>query len=328
MKGVINISRTYYLFSPGRIKRKDNTLAVETDKERRHIPVEDVDQIFCFSEMDLNSKFLDFAAHNQISMHFFNYYGHYSGSFIPREAQLSGYLVVKQVEHYLDPDKRLALSKIFVEGAIHNIRLNLEKRNFKEGLVKLNGIRNNLKLSKSVGEVMSQEAHARKEYYSHWEEITGWDFEGRSKRPPGNALNALISFGNAMCYTNVLKEIHRTALNPTISYLHEPSERRYSLALDVAEIFKPVFVDRTIFRLINLNIIKDKHFNANANSAYLTEEGRKVFVSEFESLLEKTILHRNLKRNIRYRSLVRLDLYKLVKHMLGDDLYSPMKVWW
>jgi CRISPR-associated protein Cas1 len=328
MKGVTNISRTYYLFSPGRIKRKDNTLAVETDKERRHIPVEDVDQIFCFSEMDLNSKFLDFAAHNQISMHFFNYYGHYSGSFIPREAQLSGYLVVKQVEHYLDPDKRLALSKIFVEGAIHNIRRNLEKRDFQEGLVKLNGIRNNLKLSKSVGEVMSQEAHARKEYYSHWEEITGWDFEGRSKRPPGNALNALISFGNAMCYTNVLKEIHRTALNPTISYLHEPSERRYSLALDVAEIFKPVFVDRTIFRLINLNIIKDKHFNANANSAYLTEEGRKVFVSEFESLLEKTILHRNLKRNIRYRSLVRLDLYKLVKHMLGDDLYSPMKVWW
>ena len=241
---------------------------------------------------------------------------------------MSGYLVVKQVEHYLDPDKRLALSKIFVEGAIHNIRRNLEKRDFQEGLVKLNGIRNNLKLSKSVGEVMSQEAHARKEYYSHWEEITGWDFEGRSKRPPGNALNALISFGNAMCYTNVLKEIHRTALNPTISYLHEPSERRYSLALDVAEIFKPVFVDRTIFRLINLNIIKDKHFNANANSAYLTEEGRKVFVSEFESLLEKTILHRNLKRNIRYRSLVRLDLYKLVKHMLGDDLYSPMKVWW
>jgi CRISPR-associated protein Cas1 len=160
------------------------------------------------------------------------------------------------------------------------------------------------------------------------EEITGWDFEGRSKRPPGNALNALISFGNAMTYTAVLKEIHRTALNPTISYLHEPSERRYSLALDVAEIFKPVFVDRLIFKLINLNILQEKHFDNNTNSSYLSVEGRKIFVKEFEDFIEKTILHRKLKRNIRYKNLMRLDLYKLIKHLLGEGTYSPMKVWW
>ena len=158
--------------------------------------------------------------------------------------------------------------------------------------------------------------------------ITGWEFNKRSKRPPLNALNALISFGNAMTYTSVLKEIHRTALNPTISYLHEPSERRYSLALDIAEIFKPVFVDRLIFRLINTSKLKQQHFDVNVNYTYLTESGRKIFVSEFEKEMEKTILHRNLKRNVRYKSLIRLDLYKLIKHLLEEKTYSPMKVWW
>ena len=131
-----------------------------------------------------------------------------------------------------------------------------------------------------------------------------------------------------MTYTSVLKEIHRTALNPTISYLHEPSERRYSLALDIAEIFKPVFVDRLIFRLINTSKLKQQHFDVNVNYTYLTESGRKIFVSEFEKEMEKTILHRNLKRNVRYKSLIRLDLYKLIKHLLEEKTYSPMKVWW
>ncbi|SHH08568.1 CRISPR-associated protein, Cas1 family [Thermosyntropha lipolytica DSM 11003] len=310
------------------MRRKDDTLALETSEERRIIPVEDVDHIYCFSEMDLNTRLLEFLSQKQICVHFFNYYGHYSGSFIPRDALLSGFLIVKQVEHYLDEKKRLVLARILVDGAIHNIRRNLEKREYEESCNCLDDYRKLLGEASSIEKVMSIEAHARKIYYSNWADITGWDFQGRSKRPPGNALNALISFGNALLYTAILKEIHRTALNPTISYLHEPSERRYSLALDIAEIFKPVLVDRLIFRLINLNMLQEKHFDNNINFVYLTEEGRRLFVKEFEELMEKTITHRSLKRKIRYKSLIRLDLYKLIKHLLGEVTFTPMKVWW
>jgi len=325
----VSVSRTYYIFSSGQLRRKDNTLALELEKERRMIPIEDVDHIYCFAPLDFNSRLLEFLGQKQVCLHLFGYYGQYSGSFVPREAQLSGFLVVKQVEHYLDADKRLELAQIFVHGAIHNIRRNLEKREkYKETCDRLDDLRKALKDATTIAETMSVEAHARKAYYAEWSDITGWEFDKRSKRPPLNALNALISFGNAMTYTTILKEIHRTALNPTISYLHEPSERRYSLALDMAEIFKPVFVDRLIFRLINLNKLKQHHFDVNVNYTYLTEEGRKVFVSEFEEQLEKTILHRSLKRNVRYKSLVRLDLYKLIKHVLEEKTYEPMKVWW
>lgn len=302
---------------------------MELAEERRMIPIEDVDHIYCFAPLDFNSQLLEFLSQKQVCLHLFNYYGHYSGSFIPREAQLSGFLVVKQVEYYLDADKRLQLARIIVQGSIHNIRRNLEKREeYKETCNQLDNLRKTLSNTATIEEVMSVEAHARKVYYTEWSNITGWEFNKRSKRPPLNALNALISFGNAMTYTSVLKEIHRTALNPTISYLHEPSERRYSLALDIAEIFKPVFVDRLIFRLINTSKLKQQHFDVNVNYTYLTESGRKIFVSEFEKEMEKTILHRNLKRNVRYKSLIRLDLYKLIKHLLEEKTYSPMKVWW
>ena len=304
-------------------------MALEYDEGKRMIPIEDVDHIYCFAPLQFNSKLLEFLGQKQVCLHLFGYYGQYSGSFIPREAQLSGFLVVKQVEYYLDTNKRLELARIFVQGAIHNIRRNLEKREkYQETCNRIDKLRNTIKDAAAIEEVMSIEAHVRKSYYKEWPDITGWEFDKRSKRPPLNALNALISFGNAMLYTSVLKEIHRTALNPTISYLHEPSERRYSLALDVAEILKPVFIDRLIFRLINLGKLKQQHFDFNVNYTYLTEPGRKLFVNEFEEQMEKTILHRNLKRNIRYKNLVRLDLYKLVKHILGETTYNPMKVWW
>lgn len=322
------MSRTYYLFSAGRLKRMDNTLAFENNQGRRMIPIEDVDHIYCFSELDINSKLLAFLGQNQITLHFFDYYGNYTGSFNPRDSLLSGFLVVKQVEYYIDQIKRVDLARKFVEGATHNIRRNLEKRNDDEACAKIDSYRLALKDTITIQETMSIEAHVRKLYYSKWEGITGWEFETRTKMPPKNALNALISFGNAMTYTAVLKEVHKTALNPTISYLHEPSERRYSLALDMADIFKPLLVDRLIFKLINLGMIKEEHFDKNINSAYLTTQGRKIFVNEFEQLMEKTILHRNLKRNIRYKSLIRLDLYKLIKHLLGEKQYNPMKVWW
>ncbi|NLO89824.1 MAG: type I-B CRISPR-associated endonuclease Cas1 [Clostridia bacterium] len=322
------MSRTYYLFSSGELKRKDNTLAFETDSARRIIPVEDIDHIYCFSEISLNNKLLEFLGKKQICMHFFDYYGNYTGSFVPREAQLSGCLVVKQVQHYLEPEKRLMLARSFIEGAIHNIRRNLEKREKDECCQKIDEYRKNLKQAETIEEIMSTEAHVRKLYYDQWENITGWEFEARTKRPPENALNAMLSFGNVMTYTLIIKEIYRTALNPTISFLHEPSERRFSLALDVAEVFKPIFVDRVIFRLTNLKKIKQKHFDSRVNFSYMTEEGRKIFVSEFEETLEKTILHRNLRRKIKYKNLVRLDLYKLIKHILEEDVYVPMKVWW
>ncbi|MCS7250748.1 MAG: type I-B CRISPR-associated endonuclease Cas1b [candidate division WOR-3 bacterium] len=320
--------RNYYIFKSGRIKRKENTIFIETEEGRKILPLYDIDQIFIFGEMDLNTSFLNFIAQSKIIIHFFNYYGYYSGSFVPREENISGTLVIKQAEHYLIPEKRLELAKLFVEGASHNMKRNIEKReDFKEEIEKIKIYIKEIEKAESITSLMSIEAQIKKIYYSCIERITEWEFEKRTIQPPQNPLNALISFGNSLVYTQVLKAIYETPLNPAVSFLHEPGERRFSLSLDISEIFKPVLSDRLILRLIDLKIIREEHFERSLNFAYLNEEGRKIFVKSFDEKLEETILHRKLRRKIKYKNLILLELYRLIKHLLGEEKYQPLKVW-
>lgn len=321
--------RNYYIFKSGRIKRSQNTIFIETEEGRKILPIHDIDQIFIFGEIDLNTSFINFISQNGIILHFFNYYGYYTGSFVPREEHLSGDLLIKQVEFHLDKEKRLTLAKLFVESACHNMKRNIEKREgFDEEVEKIKEYMDEIKNVESISALMSLEAHVRKIYYGFIERITRWEFESRSIRPPRNPLNALISFGNSLVYAQILKHIYETPLNPTISYLHEPGERRFSLALDIAEVFKPILSDKLILRLIDLKILNEEHFERALEFSYLKEEGRKIFVKFFDEQLEETILHRKLRRKVRYKTLITLELYKIIKHLLGEKKYSPLKVWW
>ncbi|MCX7883403.1 MAG: CRISPR-associated endonuclease Cas1, partial [Brevinematales bacterium] len=131
-----------------------------------------------------------------------------------------------------------------------------------------------------------------------------------------------------LVYTSVIKEIYRTQLNPTISYLHEPFYRRFSLALDVAEIFKPIYGDRIIFDLLNNNQITEKDFDKDLNYCYLKEGGRKIVVKAFDEKMNTTIMHKKLKRKVSYQKIIRLELYKLIKHLLGEEVYKSFRIWW
>ncbi|MCM8808205.1 MAG: type I-B CRISPR-associated endonuclease Cas1b [Candidatus Omnitrophica bacterium] len=322
--------KTYYIFSNGVLRRKENTIVFETSGgEKKFIPVENIEQIFVFGEVDFNNKFLNFIGQNNICLHIFNYYGWYSGTFYPRETNISGDLIISQASYYIDYEKRINLAKKFVEGAIHNIKRNLQKRDgFKNEENQITEYENQIKYAKNINQLMSIEAHVRKLYYDCFEKLTGWNFEERTIQPPKNPLNALISFGNSLVYSVVLKEIYLTPLSPFISFLHEPSERRYSLSLDVSEIFKPVLSDRLILKLIDLKMIKEENFVKEMGGTYLNEEGRKIFVEEFDKQLETTILHRKLRKKVKYKTLIKLELYKIVKHILGEKEYQPLKVWW
>lgn len=324
--------RNYYIFSNGRLKRKDNTIYIENEKgEKKAIPIEDGDTIHVFGEVDLNSKVLNFLCQHGKTVHFYNYYGFYSGSLMPRERNVSGHLLVKQVEHYLDSERRFYLAFSFVEGAIFHMLRNLREYKNTEGFQeKIKKELTNAIESKTISELMGCEGRARDVYYEAFNTILKSDFsiEKREKRPPTNPVNALISFANSMIYTTVLNEIYHTQLNPTISYLHEPGHRRYSLSLDIAEIFKPLIADPIIFKLINNNMLRLDDFEEDVNYCYLNDSGRKKFIKEFDQKLTTTIKHRKMKRKVSYRSLIRIECYKLIKHLIGDEVYKPFKAWW
>lgn len=324
--------RNYYIFINGRIKRKENTIYIETQNgEKKAIPIEDVEVIHIFGEVDLNTKLLNFLAQQNKVVHFYNYYGYYSGSFMPRDRNVSGELVIRQVKYFLSQEERFYLAKCFVDSALFHMMKNLkeyeETIEFQE---RISEEAKKLNYAKTISELMGCEGRAREAYYQAFNKILKKEFtiEKREKKPPSNPTNALISFANSLIYTAVLSELYHTQLNPTISYLHEPRERRYSLALDIAEIFKPLIGDKLIFKLVNSEIIKLEDFDEDLNYCYLNEQGKRKFIKAFDEKLSTTIRHRKLKRNVSYKTLIRLECYKLIKHFLGDEVYKPLKAWW
>ncbi len=334
------MKKTYYLFNPGRLSRKDNTLVFVPVNEEgielqpRYIPVEMVDQLYVFGSLDANSALYNFLGKNQICVHFFDYYENYTGSFNPREYLLAGRMLVAQVQAHLNRGKRMVIAQRLIDSAGFNMQKNLKYYNsrgkdLQSVIDRIDVLRETISGSREVDELMGTEGNMRMAYYSAFDVMIN-DFEmgGRSKQPPRNEINSLISFGNMMCYSECLRAIHQTQLNPTISFLHTPGERRFSLALDIAEVFKPLLVDRVIFKVLNKREIQANDFEQRLNSVVLKEKAKKTFVTSFEERLQETIQHRNLKRNVSYKHLIKLECYKLSKHLLGIEEYKPFKMWW
>ncbi len=330
------MKRSFYIYNDGMMQRKDNTIRFVNElRSKKDIPIENVGDLYVMSEMNFNTSLINLLAKYGVTVHFFNYYSFYTGSFYPREQLLSGSLLVKQVEHYSDYEKRLEIAKKFIEAAADNIYRNLRYynsrgKNVKEYMEIIDDLRKRLPLSTNIQELMGYEGNIRKIYYEAWNIIIDQEinFEKRIMHPPDNMINTLISFVNSVIYTKVLSEVYMTQLNPTISYLHEPSERRFSLCLDIAEIFKPIIGDRLIFSLLNKKQITEKSFTKGLNRMHLTKEASALILREIDNKLLTTIKHKELNKVVTYQYLMRLECYKLVKHLLGEKEYDGFRIWW
>jgi len=254
---------------------------------------------------------------------------------MPKRGQTSGRTVVNQVRAYEDSEHRRQLAAAIVRGSIHNMRTNVVYYNGRDCdlgdvIEDLEAAAARVDESLPVDELLGTEATARKAYYRSFNEILPSEFQltQREYNPPPNEINSLISFGNSLVYANCVSAIRATALDPTISYLHEPGERRYSLSLDLADLFKPVLADRVLFRLVNRNQISDDDFETELGSCLLNESGRKTYTKELEETLERTVEHPTLNRKVSYQYLMRLEAYKLKKHLLTGEAYDPFQRWW
>ena len=330
------MGQSFYIYNDGDLKRKDNTLRfTAAEGEKRDIPIERISDIYIMSEMSFNTAFIHYISQYGIPLHFFNYYNFYTGSYYPKESLLSGKLLVKQVEHYTDFNWRLILAKKFIEAAADNIYRNLRYYNGRGKDVssymrEIESLRREISKAQSIEALMGVEGNIRKNYYQAWNIIVNQkiEFEKRVMHPPDNMINSLISFVNSLIYAKTLSEIYHTQLNPTISYLHEPGVRRYSLCLDLSEVFKPLIGDRLIFSLLNRRQITEESFTKELNFLHLKKDASQLIVREFENKLKTAITHRDLGRQVSYQYLIRLEAYKLIKHLLGEKEYEGFRIWW
>ncbi len=327
-------SKVRYIFSMGDLKRKDNSIVFRGDKGNVYIPVEGIKELYCFNEVSLNTKFLDFASRSQIVIHFFNYYGYYSGTFYPREHLLSGKLLVKQAECYLN--KREAIAKAIVKGIsenIYEVLYHYYRHGKNEVKVYIDWLKNYvpalLEKDLNIKQILAVEGLIWQRFYEQFKYFLPNEFlvNKRVKRPPDNPMNALISFGNSILYTKTISQIYNTHLNQSISFLHEPSEGRLSLSLDLSEVFKPIIVFKTIFDVVNNKKIQvTKHFKKELNYCVLNENGRKIFLQELEGRMENVFVHKKLNRKVSYKTAIKLDGYKLIKFIMEDKEFRPFSL--
>ena len=297
---------TKYLASMGELSRKDNSLCFRKEGKNTYIAIENIKELYCLNEISINSKLLDFLSQKNIILHFFNYYGGYSGTFYPREKYQSGKLLVKQVKAF--EEKRLDIAKAIVMGIGKNIAEVLyhyykhDKKEVKETIDWIKSyFAERVDAAQDIPELMSYEGEVWSRFYNSFRYFLPEDFimNKRVKRPPDNPMNAMISFGNTLLYTKTVSTIYQTH----------------------------ILVERTIFDLVNNKKIQvEKHFDKKVNYCLLNEEGRNIFIDAFEKRVESTFQHKRLKRRVSYRTAIKLDCYKLIKCILEDEEFQPFSI--
>lgn len=330
---VNKINKEYHIVEDGILTKKDYALLFESETGKHHLPVEVLDQINFYGNVTLCSNVFQTLSKNNIKLSVFDKYGNLSGSFIPCSYDKDATAFLKQVSIYNDEKKRLELAKKMEIASFHNMRSNL-RYYYKKGAAaladKIDYLTDAIKEineATSVNTLLLVEARARQTYYHAFNEIVHGNkfvFYKRSKQPPLDEMNAMISFGNTLLYNEFLRIIFLTSLDPKIGIVHATNRRSYSLNLDFADIFKPIIVDRIIFTLINCHIIEKEHFEGTDDGAVLLNKtGKRIFLQEFQNKLETYVNYKGKRQN--YQNLLIREVREFMRSIEKDEKYHPYK---
>ena len=330
---VQKIDREYHILQDGVLNKKDYALLFENDQERHHIPVEVVDQLNVYGEVSMSYSALRTLGDKNIKVSVYDKYGNLMGQYVPEKYHANAAALIRQCLFYDDGVKRLDMARQMEIASLHNMRANLRYYQKKgkaldEYIALLTKCIVELNEQKDINALMLIEARARQKYYSAFNLImdhTDFVYTNRSKRPPRDQLNAMISFGNTLLYGQFLQMIWKTSLNPQIGVVHAANRRSCSLNLDFADIFKPVITDRVIFMLANCQKLKKaEHFEAAENGGvYLNKSGKRIFIEEFDRKLETVLTYKG--RNVTYRQLMQEEVRQFQRYILSGEKYKPYK---
>lgn len=322
-------SRTYWLTTPCRIRRQDQSLRIErVDNSPVHIPITDVRDIVACESVDINTAVISLLNQHRINVHFLSPYGDYAGSLLTSDTNTSGQTVIAQARLADNPTASLDIARAIVSSAAVNIRRVIDRKLLTRPM---DVLESSVAEASTRDELMGAEGTFRRSAWAVLDtRLPEWlRLNGRSRRPPLNAGNAFISYVNGIVYARILSAIRLTPLHSGVAFLHSTMERqRHSLVLDLAEVFKPLFAERLLLRLAGRGQLKPNDFDVDVNQAMLSESGRKLVVQTVRDELAVTIQHRALGRNVAYDELLYLEALQLTRTCLEGTPYKPFKIWW
>lgn len=325
--------KDYHIINNGILTKKDYTVLFENDDGKKYLPVETMGNLNIYSDVIFSTGFFEFISSHDLKVSIYNKYGNFLGTFCSAKHSLSANLILKQVSIYNDEKQRLALAKSLLIGAVHNMRANLryyhkKSNKFNMEIEQFSNYIDEINACSTLEILMLVEARCRQQYYkcmSKMIDVEEFAFSGRNKRPPKDPVNAMISFGNVFLYERISTEITKASLDVRIGILHATNYRNASLNLDIAEIFKPVIVDRVIFTMIHKKIINAcDHFEQfEKDGVYLNSEGKHIFISALQKKLNSKLTVKG--REVTYDTLIRNEVQKIYRRVKHDEQYEPYK---
>lgn len=344
------MKETLFIFSDTIIKRKQKTLYLErvvnNDEEdgefdrgeyfldeeflipsgdKKYMPIEQIESIVSVGSCRFNSRLLYFLSRNRIPLHVINYRGSYSGSFYPVNGVKSSPALLAQALAFSNKAKRLEIAKSIVDAAAVNTLKNLAYYNnrgryFSESIDIIEELKNLIPDAETVEELLGIEGCIKRNYYSAWKDIFLYHvpFSKRERNPAPDFINAMISYGNAVLYSFVGNLIYLSKLYPELGYIHSPGENKLSLVYDLADIYKPVIVDRAIFKMVNKNIISEKDFFSKRGASIMKKETKRTFTLELENRFKKKIDLPFSSKRLSFRGIIKNDLSNLLKFITDE----------
>ena len=360
IKPVLGIDNVLYVDEQGCALKKtgERLLVVKEGETIRDIPLIHLGQVVLCGNISVTTPVMQTLLNEGIPIVYQSAYGRYQGTLTP---QVSRNSLLRVAQHRIadDSERCLALAKAFVHGKLTNMRMMLQRRKWRsetnrdedrhaepeteqiqtgngypdimssiDGLATMRG-----KIPKAGGlpELLGIEGNASAAYFQSFEAMLkpamGFNFERRSRRPPADPTNALLSFAYSLLTADLISAIQLVGLDPYVGFFHQQNYGRPCLALDLMEEFRPIIADSVVITLINKRQIKPDDFTQSHGGWFLKDAARKRFYGAYEGRKNETITHPVFKYKIDFRRAIELQVRLLAKCLMGEiETYTPLTV--
>lgn len=341
------------------VKKEGDTLIVQLPnpqdksepRRKIRIPLIKVDRVVVQGNITLTSPALAALLDVHAEITLLDPYGRYKGHLAPAFSK-NGQLRLAQAAAHQDHCQRLYLARGFIQGKVANLRTMLMRFNRKyqhddlaQAVTQLKQILNDLaslepdefppdpqrpQANSAYGRLQGLEGQASALYFQSFHHLLNQPdlFGGRTRRPPLDPVNALLSYGYTILLNQIMSALCTVGLDPYIGYLHGTRFGKPALALDLMEEFRPLIVDSVVLSLFNNNILQTKDFIVELGGACrLTDSARRTFLAKLESRFDETITHPIFNYKATYRRCLELQARLLAKALMAEiPTYPPFTV--
>lgn len=324
---------TLYVTTPDAYLSKDglNVVVSVNQKEVFRIPAINIEGIVTFGYMGASPGVMRLCSENGISLTFLSPHGR----FVSRvQGAIHGNVLLRKSQYALSDDVEWSLhvAKLMIAGKIQNYRSILrryardygESQEIDEAVRVLDANKHHVLQAGDKTKLMGNEGMASNAYFEvlpklilHQKE--GFPFSGRNRRPPKDAVNAMLSLAYTLIANDITAALETVGLDPYVGFLHSLRPGRSSLALDMMEEFRAYLGDRFVLSLINKRQISPKDFLYQGdNGVVLTDNGRKVFITAWQTRKRDIITHPYLNEKVEVGLLPYVQAMMLARYIRKD----------